>query len=171
MNFQSCWNEYQRFANVVSNQSFLAVLAADLVVVRNIDDLFDAGQIGGQRFVSRLLFLLRLCGCGGWRFIGSIASRFIDQLLFVNGLLESISRVNDFRPTAEVDLQLLRAFQISFAATTERQLEQSIDFQLLQGELLFLFANRGRLFAEQCVFLLDQVCLPEHQRNLLFEQR
>ena len=132
-----------------------------LVVVRHIGDDFDAWDVVGQTVVA---FLLRF----------SVVSRNGDNIfnsivapVFVNSLLQPVSRVGDFRTATEVQLQLLWTFEIPLTPSTKRLLKQPIDVQLLSFQLRFLFGNRGRLFGKQSIVLFKDGPLLCHQRRFL----
>ena len=113
--------------------------------------------------------------------LGNCNCFFVCDRLFIDGLLKAIGSVGHLRTSAEVQLQLLRILQVAFTATTERLLNQAVDFQLLSLELRFLLLNRRRLFGEQKVllfrdpvFLLKQRChlqlMGLQLSNFLIEQ-
>ena len=58
-NFELRRNIDQRLTHIVADQRFLTVSRTGFVALGHIDDLFDARQIGGKRFVTLLLLLRR----------------------------------------------------------------------------------------------------------------
>jgi hypothetical protein len=101
-------------------------------------------------------------------------TRHVDRVVrivivcFVDGLLQSVGCIRDFRAVTEVDLQLLRTLKVSLAATAKRLLQEPVNFQLLSFKLRFLFADRRPLFGEQRGLLLKHgVVVPKGIRVLL----
>ena len=137
--------ELQRLEAVVADQLPLAVLVAMLHVVGHRGFDFVTRQMLRQLFVARLLR-------------GLFATLVLghDRFGLLDGVGQTVRRVGHFGRIAEVDLQLIRIFEVAFAAFAKRLLQQFADRELLLGALLFEFRDRLALFADRLRQFADQ---------------